>query len=63
MNATNMSQTVLSAKPVRAHCIDSTGVGATSRRIAAAVMPIKPAAGPGSGSVTSVAMTVTNRAK
>ena len=34
MKATNMSQTVLSAKPVSAHCIDSPGVGATSRRIA-----------------------------
>ena len=63
MKATNMSHTVLSAKPVSAHCIDSPGVGATSRRIPTTVMPIRPTAGPGIGSVTRVAMTVTNKAK
>ncbi len=63
MNATNISHTVLSANPVSAQRIESTGPGATRWSMVATVTPIKPTAAPGIGSVMSATMTARKTAK
>src|SRR6185436_20219768 len=63
MSTTNISHTVLSAKPVSAHRIEPAGSGATRPRSAAIVTPSRPITGLGIGSVTSAAIVATNSAK
>jgi hypothetical protein len=63
MKATNISHTVVSAKPVNAQRIESAGSVATRPRSVASVMPISPATEPGRTSVMRPAITATNSAK
>ncbi len=63
MNATKINHTVPLENPDSAHRMESSGVGATRRSAAAAVMPRSPTTGPGIGSVIRAAITVTKSAK
>lgn len=63
MKATKINQTVPLENPESAQRMESSGLAATRLSAAAAVIPRRPATGPGIGSVIRAAMTATESAK